>query len=173
MKIENAEVTDVKITEVTEVKLEDPASKLDPEVARVADITEAALTGKFDTNGTAVVDKAVYLEQILTESLPRDVVERFMGHHRAVQAGFALGAGRAGFKFMQDNPDVKVVRADLPTLGKDHYAVKVTQQRDVAGTPSFGLVQVSHEVYGGGKDDPLVQVKSILSNQARSIWQKL
>lgn len=174
MSKETADVvaTEVKVVETVEIKLEDMTAKLSPETQRIADLVEKGLEGKIDINGTGALDKTLYVDSILTEDLPREVVERFTGHHRAVQAGLALGAGRAAFKFMQDNPDVKVVRVDLPTLGKDHYSTKITQQRDVAGTPSYGLVQVSHELHGS-KDDDFMNVKSILANQARSIWEKL
>lgn len=173
MQITENQVEGVKTTETTELVITNPRDNIDAEVRRIADIIKPAAKAAFDSNGTGNLGKTLYTESLLPADLTPEVVQRFMGHHRAVQAGMALGVGEAGFEFMQANPDIKAVRADLPTFGKDHYAVKVEQSRNVAGTMSYGIVKVSHELHGTGKNDPMVQVKDVLSNQARDLWAKL
>jgi len=165
--------SEVVVKEVVEMKITAPTDKLNAETRHIAQAANTAITGKIDSNGVGKLDKDVYLTQMLTDGLDEASVRRFTGHHRNAMAGLALGVGEPALQFMQDNPDVNVVRVDIPTVDKDYYSVKVTKQRDVAGTTSYGLVQVSHEMHGGGKEDQLVQVKSIIGNKAREIWSKM
>lgn len=173
MEIQAENISEVTTTETTEMVITNPIDKLNPEVRRIADLIKPAAKAAFDNNGTSNLGKTIYTEQLLPADLPAEMVERFMGHHRIVQAGLALGGAEAGFEFMEANPDIKQVRVDLPTFGKDHYALSVKQSQNVAGTMSYGIVKVSHELHGTGKDDPLVQVKSIIGAKARDIWAKL
>ena len=169
----NSNIDDVVTTETTELVITNPIDKINPEVRRIADIVKPAVKSALDNNGTCKLNNTLYTEQLLPADIPAEMVQRFMGHHRLVQAGLALGGGEAGFEFMQENPDIKSVRVDLPTFDKDHYALKVKQSQNVAGNMSYGIVAVSHELHGTGKNDPMVQVKEVLSNQARDLWAKL
>lgn len=173
MELQAENIESVVTTETTEMIITNPRDNLDPEVRRIADIVKPLAKAAFDNNGTSNLGKTLYTEQLLPADLSAEVVQRFMGHHRAVQAGLALGGAEAGIEFMEANPDVKQVRVDLPTFGKDHYALSVKQSQNVAGTLAYGVVKISHELHGTGKDDPLVQVKTIISNQSRDIFAKL
>jgi len=174
MSTENiTEISDVVVKETVTMTITAPDDGLNDEVRHIAKVAEDTLKGKFDINGVGKADKDTYVTQMLTDGLTEAEITRFTGHHRNAMAGLGLGAGLAAFAFMQENPDVNVVRADIPTVGKDYYSVKVTKQRDVAGNTSYGLVQVSHELHGSGKDDPMNKVKSILGNHARQLFAKL
>lgn len=148
------------------------AEKISPEVEALAKLFEAKITVPTVEKGAASADLSIGKEvygETLAEGLTVELAEQFAKHHSLMYPALGLAVGRVSTKLAAENPDLKKVVLEMPTIGKDRVVVNYDRERTFADNQTKGTItkpgqiNIQHNVYGTKNRGEVSKVKSFLT----------
>lgn len=148
--------------------------KLDPVIRQLADNMRQNMTMEVDgKEATAVVSKDWFVNT-LPDGLTQQVLEQAAQHHANALIASNLALSEAAIDACAENKELHHVTLQVPTVGKDHFAIDFTRSQQVGKHTVHGVTRASHEVYGAQTGSGQMRVvKDIISDRAREVLSKL
>ena len=131
--------------------------------------------------GIATVPTDTY-ERLLPEGLTKETIVQLNAHNAQIAAAATLAVGNTAIPVMTKHKDLDRVEFEMPTFGKDKFAVTFDRSRQVPDRSDgntggvrqqFGASRTSFEMYGTESRGELKKVKQELMSSAADAFAKM